>query len=139
MSVLIRDTGFVPEDWAQGFTTNRHEINGENGAGLILYSDTDTSALGGALRGIGMIKVVFDSFADGRVFTLARQLRLMGYSGRLRLSGPLLADQYAMARRVGYDEVEIDRALAARQPEPRWIFRADWTAHDYQTRLRAGA
>lgn len=139
MTVLIRDTGFVAEDWAQGFTSDRREINGENGAGLVLPSDADVGALAHALRGIGMIKVVCDSFADGRVFTIARQLRLMGYGGRLRLSGPLLADQYAMARRVGFDEVEIDAALAARQPEPSWIFRADWTAHDYQARLRSGA
>ena len=41
-----------------------------------------------------------------------------------------------MARRVGFDEVEIDDALAARQPEAEWLFRANWTKHDYQARLR---
>ena len=41
-----------------------------------------------------------------------------------------------MARRAGFDEVEIDAALAARQPEDQWVFRADWQAHDYQSRLR---
>jgi hypothetical protein len=47
----------------------------------------------------------------------------------------VLADQYAMARRAGFDEVEIDDALAARQPEAQWRARADWRAHDYQSRL----
>ena len=41
-----------------------------------------------------------------------------------------------MARRAGFDEVEIDAALAARQPEEQWQARADWQAHDYQARLR---
>jgi hypothetical protein len=49
----------------------------------------------------------------------------------------VLADQYAMARRSGFDEVEISDDLAARQPAAQWQFRADWRAHDYQARLRA--
>ena len=78
----------------------------------------------------------FPSSADGRGFTLARQLRAMGYQGRLRAKGHVLADQYAMARRSGFDEVEIDDALAARQPQDQWLARANWRDHDYQNRLR---
>ena len=48
----------------------------------------------------------------------------------------MLADQYAMARRSGFDEVEIDADLAARQPEDQWLARANWQDHDYQARLR---
>ena len=60
----------------------------------------------------------------------------MGYRGRLRAAGHVIADQYAMARRAGFDEVEISDDLAARQPEDQWRFRADWQDHDYQARLR---
>jgi len=42
-----------------------------------------------------------------------------------------------MARRAGFDEIEIAPDLAARQTEDQWLFRADWRAHDYQARLRA--
>ena len=42
-----------------------------------------------------------------------------------------------MARRSGFDEVEIDAELAERQPEDQWLRRADWQAHDYRARLRA--
>ena len=83
-----------------------------------------------------MIRVDFPSFADGRGFTIARRLRLMGYKGRLRAKGHVLADQYAMARRSGFDEVEIDAALATRQPEDQWLARANWKDNDYQSRLR---
>lgn len=81
------------------------------------------------------IRIRFGSFADGRGFTIARQLRAQGFSGRLRASGPLIADQYAMARRSGFDEVEITPEMALRQPESQWRARADWKAHDYQARL----
>ena len=42
-----------------------------------------------------------------------------------------------MARRVGFDEVEIDESLAARQPEDQWLARANWRDNWYQARLRA--
>ena len=47
----------------------------------------------------------------------------MGYAGRLRAAGPLIADQFRMARRVGFDEVELPDALAERQPEAQWRLR----------------
>lgn len=86
-----------------------------------------------------LIRVSFPSFADGRGFTIARTLRQAGFAGRLRAAGHVLADQYAMARRCGFDEVEISDDLAARQPQDQWLFRADWRAHDYQARLRGAA
>ncbi|MYK32356.1 MAG: DUF934 domain-containing protein, partial [Boseongicola sp. SB0670_bin_30] len=86
---------------------------------------------------IDLIRVNFPEFADGRGFTIARVLRLMGYSGRIRAVGHVIADQYAMARRAGFDEVEIDDELAARQPEEQWLRRANWQSNDYQAMLRA--
>jgi uncharacterized protein (DUF934 family) len=132
MSILVTDTGFKADDWTEGYVT----LGGANDAdALDLPSDADPAdvPLCGGLR---MIRVDFPSAADGRGFTIARALRLRGYTGRLRAKGHVLADQYAMARRAGFDEVEISDELAARQPEDQWQFRADWRAHDYQARLR---
>ena len=133
MTVIVTDTGFAPDDWAGGFTAPGACAN--DPVSLDLPSDTDPQkvALPPSLQ---MIRVTFPGFADGRGFTIARQLRLRGYRGRLRARGHMLADQYAMARRCGFDEVEIDDALAARQGENQWLARADWRAHDYQSRLR---
>jgi len=99
-------------------------------------NDTDVKQIQDKLFAFGLIRIHFPSFADGRGFTLARQLRDLGYTGRLRARGHVLADQYAMARRCGYDEIEIDDSRALRQPESQWMFRADWQANDYQSRLR---
>lgn len=82
-----------------------------------------------------LLAIDFPSFSDGRGFSLARRLREMGYKGRLRASGRLIADQYAMARRVGFDEVEVAPDIAARQPQDQWIARADWKAYDHRAAL----
>ncbi len=127
MTVIVTDAGFGSETWTAGF---------EAETTFDLASDADPAALSACIEGAEIIRIDFPSFADGRGFTLARQLRLMGYTGRLRAKGHVLADQYAMARRAGFDEVEIDGVLAERQPEDQWVARADWKAHNYQARLR---
>lgn len=132
MTVLVKDDGFASDDWQGGFTA----LGAANDAeALDLPSDTDPSAVP-ICDSLKMVRIDFPSSADGRGFTIARALRLRGYRGRLRARGHVLADQYAMARRAGFDEVEIEENLASRQPEDQWLFRADWQAHDYQTRLR---
>lgn len=132
MSTLVTDKGFIADDWTHGYC---NEGAANDCRAIDLASEADAHALP-LPPSLEMIRVDFPSFADGRGFSIARTLRLRGYKGRLRAKGHVLADQYAMARRSGFDEVEIDDDLAARQPEPQWQARADWQAHDYQTRLR---
>ena len=116
---LVRDDGFHPDDGAEP---------------LLLGPDTDPAVLGDHLAW-PLIAIDFPAMTDGRGFTLARMLREQGYAGRLRAVGGLIADQYAMARRVGFDEVRISAALAARQPEGQWLDRADWQDWDHRSRL----
>lgn len=117
--VLVRDDGF-------------HPVEGE--PTVSLPPDTDPETLGQYLNA-PLIAVEFPAMTDGRGFSLARMLREMGYAGRLRATGGLIADQYAMARRVGFDEVQIPAALARRQPVAQWRARADWREWDHRSRL----
>jgi len=133
MSTIVTDRGFAPDDWTAPIVALE---DARPDVGINLAASADPMELAGRLRDTPLIRVNFDSFADGRGFTIARRLRLMGYKGRLRAAGHVIADQYAMARRAGSDEVEISDELAARQPQDQWQFRADWRAHDYQSRLR---
>ena len=119
MTIIVRDDGFHAAD---------------DKTFLDLASDTDPATLDTGMA--ENIRIAFPSSADGRGFSLARILRLKGFTGTLRAEGHVLADQYAMARRCGFDEVEISDELAARQPVEQWQFRADWQAHDYQDRMR---
>jgi len=134
MNVIVSDEGFAPDDWTDGFVTLEDAAN--DVVALDVASDTDPDDLVDRLGNAQMVRVDFPSSADGRGFTIARVLRLKGYTGRLRAKGHVLADQYAMARRSGFDEVEIDDALASRQPEDQWLARANWKDHSYQARLR---
>ena len=139
--VIVTDDGFRADDWAGGFAAPDDIMSAAAGAaprqlGLDLDASIDPAAIGPLLDMVPLVRVDFPAFADGRGFTIARRLRLMGYRGRLRARGHVIADQYAMARRAGFDEIEIDADLAGRQPEPQWLARADWRALDYQARLR---
>ena len=139
MSVLVTDTGFQTEDWKHPFTP-LDQLAANDAAPAVAVdvpSDADPAIFEGRLDSIDLIRIDFPSFADGRGFTIARKLRRMGFAGRLRAKGHVIADQYAMARRSGFDEVEISDELAARQPEEQWLRRAKWKNHDYQARLRA--
>ncbi|WOI57308.1 DUF934 domain-containing protein [Palleronia sp. LCG004] len=135
MSVIVTDDGFRTDDWATGYAVAADWPSEGGTLALDLPSDADPTTLGDKLAA-PMIRVDFPAFSDGRGFTIAAELRRMGYGGRLRAKGHVIADQYAMARRSGFDEVEIDDALALRQTEDQWLARADWRAHSYQDRLR---
>ncbi len=138
MTVIINDKGFNADDWTTPITPAAELAANDAGNGLAidLPSDAEPYDLEGRLDGIDMIRIDFPSFADGRGFTIAAQLRRLGFHGRLRARGHVIADQYAMARRSGFDEVEISDELAERQPEAQWLRRANWQDHSYQNRLR---
>ena len=135
MTVIVTDTGFGPDDLETCFVPLADRPAGDCHCGIDLDSDTSPDALAEVMAA-PIVRIDFPSFADGRGFTLAQLLRRAGFRGRLRARGHVLADQYAMARRAGFDEVEITEDLAARQPETQWLARADWRVHDYQARLR---
>ncbi len=136
--ILVRDTGFRDDDWRGEFV----QWNGEEDhsalpdlAALDVENTVSAEDIVPLFERIALIRIAFPSHMDGRGFSLARHLRLLGYRGRLRAAGHILADQYTMARRSGFDEVEIDPGFAERQSEEQWLFRADWRTHDYQERL----
>lgn len=137
MTVIATDAGFAPDDWRAGFTPLEafDADPDERPLALDLPSDVAPEALDGRLQGIAVIRIDFPAFSDGRGFSLARQLRRMGFGGRLRARGHVISDQYAMARRSGFDEVEISDALAVRQPQAEWLLRADWAVPHYQSQL----
>ncbi len=132
MTQLINDTGFVADDWTHGFCA-AGAANDCRALDLPLDAQPEEVQLQPSIE---MIRIDFPSSADGRGFTIARALRLRGYTGRLRAKGHVIADQYAMARRAGFDEVEVNDEIAVRQPADQWQFRANWQEHNYQSRLR---
>lgn len=122
-TTLVNDDGFLP---STPFSGSIHDI----------FPGDDHAQTLPKMHDYAMIRIHFEDFSDGRGFSIARQLREQGYNGHLRAYGHVIADQYTMARRSGFDDVEISAALAARQTAAQWKFRSNWQDNDYQSRLR---
>jgi len=135
---IVTDEGFLPVDPAVALTeVDALSGDGLSGAAIAVDNDVDASSLAPHFDRIDLIVVRFPSFADGRGFSVARRLRALGYAGRLRAQGHVISDQYAMARACGFDEVQIDAEMAARQPERHWLQAANRTAAPAPHALRA--
>jgi uncharacterized protein (DUF934 family) len=135
MPVIVTDAGFAPDDWTAPVLPLATLLEGgapEGPLAVDFPNDRDPAELGPWLGRLALIRVGFPAMGDGRGFSIARRLRAMGYAGRLRAAGPIVADQYRAARRVGYDEVELPDEVAARQPEAQWRLRPQGS---YQDRL----
>ncbi|MXU64566.1 DUF934 domain-containing protein [Oceanomicrobium pacificus] len=144
MSIIVRDDGFHDDNLAAATEAGAYllvpleEVKAANRAkveapfGVIVDNATPAAELVDVFDRADTIHIPFPSFADGRGFSLARQLRALGYQGRLRAVGHVIPDQYPMARRCGFDEVEISDDLAKRAPQDQWLARSDWDRTSYQ-------
>lgn len=120
-SVVVTEAGFAPAGAAEGFiAASDLPVAVGRDLRVDLGPDGRPEDLAPYLDRIGMIRIAFPGFADGRGFTLARELRRRGFTGRLRAAGHILSDQFRLARSCGFDDVEIPAELARRQPEDLW-------------------
>lgn len=72
--------------------------------GVWLETGADPAAIAPDLARFGVVAVRFDSFTDGRGYSLARLLReRYGYGGELRAIGDVLRDQLGYLSRCGFD------------------------------------
>ena len=93
---------------------------------LHISNDTDLETLAPALGRIETILIDFPAYADGRGFSLARQLRMRyGYEGLLIADGPLIPDQYAFALQCGFSAVRLDDETLKRHTIEDWYAALD--------------
>lgn len=121
MAVLVSARGLEPEE--RVFPAFDELAAGAlAGAGLEVDfpNDRDPAELVPWFDRLALVRVRFPAMGDGRGFSIGARLREFGYAGRLRAAGPLIADQFAAARRMGFDEVELPDANAARLPADPW-------------------
>ncbi|MGE0211621.1 MAG: DUF934 domain-containing protein [Parvibaculaceae bacterium] len=77
-----------------------------------------------------LIVLPFPAFTDGRAYSLARQIRELGFRGELRAAGNVLPDQLQFMISVGFDSFEVTE----RFPEPVWQRTASSMSVSYQAR-----
>ena len=75
--------------------------------GAVLSNTDRAEALKEILPRLSLIVLTFPAFNDGRAYSLARQLREMGYAQELRATGNVLPDQLQFMLQVGFDAFDV--------------------------------
>jgi len=130
------DTGF-PESGSVIASAKRLEeaLVFKGKIGLRLANTDKLEPLLPHLGKIALITLPFPAFADGRSYSLARQLRLAGYRGELRAEGNVLPDQLQLMLQVGFDSF----AVTNRYPLETWQAAARQMSLAYQRGLYRAA
>ena len=129
---LIRNNAFIEDDWLQLASDDPLPESGDivvpfarllkewevltrhDGRLGVVYTNADRAeSLTLFLPRLALVVLPFPSFTDGRAYSLARQLREMGYRHELRAAGNVLPDQLQFMRQVGFDSFEVSERFDA--------------------------
>lgn len=119
MTQIVTSTGFAADTWAGVDAPPLAQYCG--GPAVTLDPADDPANLKAHFKALRLVVLPFGSSADGRGFSLAAQLRALGYDGHIRAHGHVLVDQFRAALRAGIDDLAISDAQAARNPEHQWL------------------
>ena len=128
MPNIIKDKAIVSDDWtllklAEGespesavipsgkqivplkvWLAQQSHLSARSDIGVWIASDERSEELGEAVSTLPLIAIDFPSFADGRGYSIAYQLRArQGFQGELRAIGDVLRDQLFYMQRVGFN------------------------------------
>lgn len=143
--VLITPQGFREDTWQNQPVLDADALAdapvGAVGEGLRLRlsNEARVEQLAPHLHRLDGIAITFPKVEDGRGFSLARQLREMGFEGELRAEGELHADQVRHILLSGFDTIAVPAARAERIPERVWLGEAETMLPSYQRRFETGA
>jgi uncharacterized protein (DUF934 family) len=148
---LMRDLSFVDDQWRRLADNEDVPHNGDvivnvtrlddvadrlksqhGKTGLHVSNTVKSHLLQPLFNQVTLISVAFPAFNDGRGFSIAKRLRHLGFTGILRATGPLIADQYAYAKACGFDEIDLPETLALRQTADQWQKAANAISLSYQ-------
>jgi len=138
--IVVTETGFQLDDWHNrpklkpsdlGVVKTQRRSYGV----LILDGGQRVEDLTPWLQDVTAVEIGFDNAGDGRGFSLAKQLKALGYKGSIRASGGIHVDQFRHALQCGFDAVILTREAASRMPEQHWISTASRLGASYQSRL----
>jgi len=86
-------------DWLSGGTAA--------GDAVLANGADDLPSLLAHAEKLSMIAIEFETFADGRGFSMARILRRQGYTGEIRAVGDVAMDRIDFMQRVGFNAFEL--------------------------------
>jgi len=104
--------------------------------GVHLNNDADAHDLAPYIDRLALIALEFPAFTDGRAYSQARTITTqLNFTGELRATGNVLADQGVFMSRCGFDSFEID----VRHPPHLWTSLASAMSLAYQKNYRTRA
>ena len=129
---LIKDGHFIEDSWTvldqdeevptkgdvivplERYLAQPDALNRRVGrVGVALENTADPEDIAPYLGDIDLVALAFPAFTDGRAYSQARQLRnQLGFSGELRATGNVLADQAGFLKQVGFDGFEVASDLS---------------------------
>lgn len=108
-NLKFSDKAITLDEWYGSIQNKPHdEVRSE---ALVITTDSSTELLSESLNRFAHIVVISADFNDGRIFSIGRQIRLVGYSDRLTLVGDVLLDQYTALLSCGFDDVLLREDL----------------------------
>lgn len=132
-NVLIKDGHIESSEDFENFPELESFLSSNQGSAVRLPNDVDLETIKLRLPSVKSIIVEFPNFADGRGFSIARELRKKyHYKAHLIAEGPLIPDQYAFALQCGFDAVKVDEETYNRQSESDWFNAMDAFNLTYQ-------
>ena len=99
--------------------------------GAVLSNTDHADDVAHFLPHLALVILPFPAFVDGRAYSIARQIRQLGYRGELRATGNVLPDQYQFMAQVGFNTFEVSE----RFPLPLWQAAAKQMSLAYQRGL----
>jgi uncharacterized protein (DUF934 family) len=85
--------------------------------GVLFPNNEKVAQLRLYLPRLALVALNFPAFNDGRSFSIARQLRLEGYTGEIRAVGNVLPDLLQFMLQVGFDSFEVSERFSSQ----RWL------------------
>ncbi len=132
-NILIRDGHAQSAAEYENLPDLETFLGSNRGERLRISNNIDLGQVAMRLNSVKVISVDFPNFADGRGFSIARELRKKhGYQGLLIADGPLIPDQYVYALQCGFDAVKLDETTYGRQSESDWFDAMDRFRLTYQ-------
>lgn len=132
-NILIKDGHAESAEAYENLPDLEQFLASNSGKRLQLSNDVDLTQIELQIQNIDVISIDFPNFADGRGFSIARELRKKyNYKGLLIADGPLIPDQYVFALQCGFDAVKVDEATYSRQSESDWFEAMDGFRLTYQ-------
>ena len=99
--------------------------------GTVLSNTDQAEDVAHFLPHLTLVILPFPAFGDGRAYSIARQIRQLGYRGELRATGNVLPDQYQFMSQVGFNTFDVSE----RFPLPVWQAAARQMSLAYQRGL----